>query len=87
MALHVKDVETDVLVRQLAESRGIGLTEAIKEAVREALEADDARAARYKLDDLEERLKPVFSRLDKLPRPKEPIGKAFFDGLWGEQAD
>lgn len=37
MVLHVKDDETDMLVRRLAQKRGVGITTAIKEAVTEAL--------------------------------------------------
>lgn len=84
MVLHVKDVETDALVRRLAEGRGIGITEAIKEAVNEALETDRLHAARNNRSTLQERLRPLFSRLDRLPRPSVPLDKAFFDGLWGE---
>lgn len=86
MVLHIKDVETDILVRRLAEARGIGLTEAIKEAVREAIKADNSRAVRGDRTQLEERLKPLFNRLDRLPRPDVHPNKAFFDNLWGEDA-
>lgn len=84
MVLHVKDVETDDLVRQLAQSRGIGITEAIKEAVREALEADRERAAQFNYREVEERLKPLFNRLDRLPRNGLKTDKPFFDDIWGE---
>ena len=84
MVLHVKDVETDVLVRRLAETRGIGITEAINEAVREALEADSQRAARSDNLELGERLRPLFNRLDRLPRTQLRTDKRFFDELWGE---
>ena len=83
MVLHVKDVETDALVRQLAQSRGIGITDAIREAVREALEADGSRAARADQARLEDRLRPLFNRLDRLPRPGTPPEKAFCDDLLG----
>lgn len=84
MVLHVKDAETDVLVRQLAQSRGIGLTEAIKEAVRETLEADRERSANRDYPAVVERLKPLFHRLDRLPRGDIRTDKAFFDELWGQ---
>ena len=87
MVLHVKDVETDALVRRLAEERGIGITDAIKEAVREAIEADRSRTARNNHSAIEERLKPLFGRLDRLPRSSLRTEKAFFDELWGEGAD
>jgi len=87
MVLHVKDAETDVLVRRLASQRGIGITEAIKEAVQEALQADRDRELRHKADSLEERLRPLLDRLDKLPRAGLRTDKAFFDELWGEAQD
>ena len=43
MALHIRDAETDRLVRLLAERKGVPLTEAIKVAVRNELERDEAR--------------------------------------------
>ncbi|MEQ1939944.1 type II toxin-antitoxin system VapB family antitoxin [Mesorhizobium sp. CN5-321] len=87
MVLHVKDVETDDLVRRLASERGIGITEAIKEAVQEALQSDRERQSRREADSLEERLKPLLDRLDRLPRTGLRADKAFFDELWGEAAD
>ena len=87
MVLHVKDVETDDLVRRLAAQRGVGLTEAIKEAVQEALQADHERRVLHETDSLEQRLRPLLDRLDKLPRAGLKADKAFFDELWGEAAD
>ena len=84
MVIHVKDVETDDLVRRLAHSRGIGITEAIKEAVREAISSDNLRQAHD--SDLEGRLKPLFARLDRLPRPSVKVDKDFFDQAWGEES-
>jgi len=43
MALHIRDAETDRLVRLLAERKGVPLTEAIKVAVRNELERDEDR--------------------------------------------
>ena len=36
MAFHIRDPRTDAVVRKLAEQRGIGLTEAVREAAEEA---------------------------------------------------
>lgn len=87
VVIHVKDDETDALVRRLAERRGIGITGAIKEAVQEALEADQVRARASDQRPLEERLKPLLDRLDKLPRNNLRTDKAFFDDLWDEGKD
>ena len=84
MVIHVKDEETDALVRQLAQSRGIGITAAIKEAVEVALAADRKPAEKVDERSLEERLRPLLERLDRLPRSSVVTDKAFFDDAWGE---
>jgi antitoxin VapB len=81
MVIHVKDDETDALVRRLASLRGIGITSAIKEAVAEAIEADQKNAHKAPLD---EQLETLFERWDRLPRSSVKTDKAFFDDLWGE---
>ena len=86
MVIHVKDAETDMRVRELAHLRGIGITQAIREAVEEAIEADRKKVAANQDGSLAERLKPLFERLDRLPRPHLSTDKQFFDSLWG-QAD
>ena len=45
MAIHVQDPETDRLLREFAKKRQVGLTAAIKLAVREADEAVERRIA------------------------------------------
>ena len=40
MAFHVRDPETDALVREYAEEKRVGITDAIKLAVTRAREAD-----------------------------------------------
>lgn len=84
MVIHVKDAEVDALVRELANSRGIGITAAIKEAVSEAIASDRERISSRKVVSLERRLKPQLDRLDQLPRSHVVTDKAFFDGMWGE---
>ncbi|WP_109613032.1 type II toxin-antitoxin system VapB family antitoxin [Pseudaminobacter salicylatoxidans] len=83
MVIHVKDEKADMLVRRLARSRGIGITEAIREAAEEAL-AKDAMEEREEGLPLHQRLQPLLSRLDRLPRPQGATDKRFFDDLWGE---
>ena len=77
MAFHVRDPETDRLVRELAQKKGIGLTEAIREAVEEALRR-------------EREAEPLWLRIKKIAAPiaqYEETGvvtdKAFFDELSG----
>ena len=75
MALHIRDAETDRLVRLLAERKGVPLTEAIKVAVRNELERDEARPGLW------ERLRPLHERVAARPSTGFDADKAFFDGL------
>ncbi|GJE72113.1 type II toxin-antitoxin system VapB family antitoxin [Methylorubrum podarium] len=75
MALHIRDAETDRLVRLLAERKGVPLTEAIKVAVRNELEREEQRPGLW------ERLKPLHERVAARPSTGLEADKAFFDGL------
>ena len=77
MAFHVRDKETDALVRELARREGVGLTEAVKRAVGEKL------AARKKEAPLHERLRKIADRLDAYPDTGVTIDKTFYDDLSG----
>ncbi len=77
MAFHVRDPETDALVRELAVKRGVGITEAIRMAVSDVLKRE--------ADVVEERRRrslAILDRLDKLPRTDFVADKAFFDSLY-----
>jgi antitoxin VapB len=79
MAFHVRDPETDSLVRELALKRGLGLTEAIKLAVTSALRADEL--------DRETRLakmREIQDRIAAWPKTGLKADKAFFDELSGD---
>ncbi|KGM35767.1 type II toxin-antitoxin system VapB family antitoxin [Inquilinus limosus] len=78
MPFHIRDAETDALVRELARRRQIGLTEAVKLAVRNELRRDD-EAAR-----LRERLRPLQDSVAARPLTGLEADKAFFDELSGE---
>jgi antitoxin VapB len=75
VAFHVRDPETDRLVRELATREGVGLTEAVKLAVREKLEA--AKRA----PSLWERVRPLQEALARYPRTGLEADKAFYDSL------
>jgi antitoxin VapB len=78
MPFHVRDSETDTLVRELARQRGIGLTEAVKLAVRAELERD-ARAT-----PMAERIQAIQDEIAAWPRTGLTADKAFFDELSGD---
>jgi antitoxin VapB len=79
MPFHVRDAEADAMLRQYAEDNRVGITDAIKLAVRRAREADDkARAEKLA------RMRAITDKLDALPRTGLKADKAFFDDLSGD---
>lgn len=78
MAFHVRDPEADALVRALARDSGLGITEAIKVAVREKIERD--RQAKPLIERIHEFQKKVLSR----PPTGLEADKAFYDSLSDE---
>lgn len=79
MAFHVRDVATDLAVRQLAALKGKSLTATIREAVENEYERE------YRKLPLEERLKPIWEFVEKHSGPNRlPADKAFYDELSGE---
>jgi antitoxin VapB len=78
MAFHVRDKETDELVRRLAHREGIGLTEAVKRAVRNELEREEKKVPLW------EKVKPILDEIDQYPDTGLKADKAFFDELSGD---
>lgn len=77
MAFHVRDPETDALVRKLAKEEGVGVTEAVKRAVRDKLEA------RRKKIPLHERIRKITEPIASLPDTGVKTDKKFYDELSG----
>lgn len=80
MSFHVRDPETDALVRELARTRGVGLTEAIKLAARADLE-------RAQKSSFMEGLRKIQSEIASRRKPDVVIDKTFFDDLSGQGDD
>jgi antitoxin VapB len=78
MPFHVRDKETDALVRELAKRRRIGLTEAVKLAVGNELKREAAQ------EPLWERLKKIADSVAQYEDTGTKADKAFFDRLSGE---
>jgi antitoxin VapB len=78
MPFHIRDAETDTVVRELAARRGIGITEAVREAVKEALAKDEQSLSLW------ERTADIRERIARYPDTGEKADKAFFDDLWGQ---
>lgn len=79
MPFHVRDPETDALVRQLAEKTKLGITEAVKLAATEALAARE-KARSEKLA----RVDAILAEFDKMPRTGLKADKAFMDLINGD---
>jgi antitoxin VapB len=81
MAIHVRDPETDALVRKLARKKGLGLTETIREAVRKELDGEEKKLSLW------ERTADIRAELNANADPDFTPDKAFFDWLSGEEDD
>lgn len=79
MAFHVRDPETDALVRELADKTKLGITEAVKLAASEALAARQ-KAKAEKLA----RVDAILAQFDAIPRTGLKADKAFFDMINGD---
>ncbi len=76
MAFHIRDPETDALVRELAEKAHVGITEAVKLAASEAL-ATREKAREEKLA----KMRAIVAEVDSWPRTGLKADKAFYDSL------
>ncbi|MDZ4362974.1 type II toxin-antitoxin system VapB family antitoxin [Brevundimonas sp.] len=79
MAFHVRDAETDAMVRTLARQRGVGLTEAVRLAVQSTLAQRDAEA-----DERLKAMREVSDRVSRRPGTGLKADKAFFDEMSGD---
>jgi antitoxin VapB len=79
MALHIKDPEAEAAVRKLAASRGVTLTEAVRQACLEALQLH------LRNRPLKEKLDVIYRLVESAPATGEFANKAFFDELWGDK--
>jgi hypothetical protein len=77
MAFHIRDGETDGLVRELARKEKVGLKDAVKNAVKDKLKALDAKPS------LHDRLSEIADEIARLPRTGKKADKKFFDALSG----
>ena len=78
MAIHVRDRETDRLVRRLAAKSGMGLTETIRTAVERELQRLETAIP------LSERVAAIRRRIAPRLRPADETDKEFFDELSGD---
>ena len=80
MPFHIRDDETDSLVRELARKRGVGLTEAVKLAAQAELNRDEDA-------DYLRQVREIQARVARMGRSGPAPDKAFFDDLSGQGDD
>ena len=78
MSLNIKDEETHLLVRELAEIKGETMTTAVKTSVKERLERSRAQQRPELMEWLEEITKYTAEALKDLP-PSDKIGDLLYD--------
>ena len=79
MAFHVRDPETDALVRRLAKRKGVGITQAIREAAEHELKREESKLSLW------ERTADIRAEIASWPRTGLKADKAFFDSLSDEE--
>lgn len=77
MPFHVRDEETDRLVRKLARAKGVGLTDAVKLAIRNELRRE------VEVIPLRDRLRKITASLASYRPSGKRAKKKFFDELSG----
>ncbi len=75
MAIHIRDRETDALVRDLARREKVSLKDAVKGAVQDKLNALNAKLS------LHDRLSEIADEIERAPKAGKKAGKKFFDEL------
>jgi antitoxin VapB len=81
MAFHVRDPKTDALVRKLAQRKGVGITEAIREAAQNELDREEKKLSLW------ERTADLRAEIASWPDTGLKADKAFFDDMWGQGDD
>jgi antitoxin VapB len=79
MVIHVRDEDTDTLVRELARRKGISITDAIKEAASTELARIQAGGSVW------ERTASIRTRIGAYASTGQSIDKQFFDELSGQE--
>lgn len=86
MPYHIKDKETDRLIRELADARGTTIARAIRDAVERALEDNPKPPAPTpEKVPLRDWLAPIQMRYRSAPPHRLSTDKAFYDWLSGEE--
>ena len=85
MAFHIRDPETDRIVRDLAAKTGATLTDAVREAAAEKLARVERTQDRDDKRPLREQIRDIQERVAARGRTGLKADKAFFDRLSGDE--
>ena len=85
MAFHIRDPETDRIVRDLASKTGATLTDAVREAAAEKLARVDRTLERADKRSLREQVRDIQERVAARGKTGLKADKAFFDSLSGDE--
>lgn len=85
MAFHIRDPETDRIVRALAARTGATLTDAVREAAAEKLARVKKTEAQVDTRPLRERIRDIQERVAAHGKTGLKADKAFFDWLSGHE--
>lgn len=78
MPFHIRDAETDSLVRELARRQNVGLKDAVKGAVQDKLNTLDLKPS------LHQKLSEIADEIARAPKTGKVADKEFFDALSGQ---
>ena len=79
MAYNIKDVETDRLIRRLAQLKRTSILDAIREACANEIAREQARIPLWT------RLQPLIAEIAARPKTGLKADKQYFDALWGDE--
>jgi antitoxin VapB len=85
MAFHIRDKETDAVVRKLAERRGVSLTKAVHDAALRELQSFPVENIAERRASLASRLLPIQQEFAAFKRTGLKADKAFYDSLSDEE--
>lgn len=80
MPFHIRDPQTDSLVRELARVRGCGLTDAVRQAVGAELQREEGKVS------LHDRIRALQDEFLAYPATGLVADKAFYDWLSGDDS-
>jgi len=85
MAFHIRDPETDRIVRDLASKTGASLTDAVRQAAAEKLARVERNLERADKRPLREQIRDIQERVAARGKTGLKADKAFFDWLSGDE--